>query len=360
MKNLKNNNGVTLLELVVAVAILALLGTAIVGIMGSNTAVFRKNKADIGVQMSAEETYNKLQEDIMQAEHIYIEGYATDSTISFPIDKIGGSFGEDVTAISLLKTNDITVMNLTGSNYETFINNFCKEPADDTDTRESRAQTYRSSITDKNKLENFNTLFQSLRYMDYNEATVYGRFLDYVSDNAESSEFGPSSCTAFDDASLKKEVAGKYKYKNIYITKAIVVIRVPVDTSYVSDTSKIMHYSVEKSGNPGDAVAKVTDTKNDYDYCICEYTFNKNTVTYTTQYYAMDKLNTDTASDKVFSNDLNWVNTNNVSELSGVCANIDGQNERIGLEVYFNDKNRVYNSKGLTYLRNSYVLHDAK
>lgn len=360
MKNLKNNNGVTLLELVVAVAILALLGTAIVGIMGSNTAIFRKNKADIGVQMSAEETYNKLEEDIMQAEHIYIEGYATDSNISFPSNKIGGTFSEDVTAISLLKTNDITVMNLTGSNYETFINNFCKEPADATDTREARANTYRSSLTDEAKIESFNTLFQSLRYMDYNEATVYGRFLDYVNANADSSVYGAASCTEFDDESLKKEVGGKFKYKNIYITKAIVVVRVPVDTEYVSDTSKIMHYDVEKAGNPGESVAATTETKNDYDYCICEYTFNKNIVSYTTQYYAMDKLNTNLASDQVFSKNLNWVDTNNVSELSGVCANIDGQNERIGLEVFFNDKNRVYNSKGMTYLRNSYVLHDAK
>jgi len=360
VKNLKNNNGVTLLELVVAVAILALLGTAIVGIMGSNTAIFRKNKADIGVQMSAEETYNKLQEDIMQAEHVYIEGYATDSTIPFPSNKIGDTFAEDVTAISLLKTNDITVLNLTGSGYETFINNLCKEPADATDTRQARANAYKNTLTDPDKIAGFERLFQSLRYMDYNEAAVYGKFLDYVNSNAESSAYGAASCTAFDDASLKKEVGGKWQYKNIYITKAILVVRVPVDTKYVSDTSKIMTYDVEKTGNPGESVATATDTKNDYDFCICEYTFNKNTVSYTTEYYAMDKLNTTGASDKVFSKNLNWVNTNNVNELTGVCANIDGSNERIGLEVFFNDKNRVYNSNGMTYLRNSYVLHDAK
>ncbi len=360
MKNLKNNNGVTLLELVVAVAILALLGTAIVGIMGSNTAIYRKNKADIGVQMSAEETYNKLEEDIMQAEHIYIEGYMTDSTIPFPSNKIGASFSEDVTAVSLLKTNDITLLNLTGSNYETFINSFCKEPVDDTDTREARATAYRNTLTDSKKIEAFDTLYQSLRYMDYNEASVYGKFLDYVKTNHESSAYGPASCTAFDDAELKKEVGGKFKYKNIYVTKVIAVIRVPVDTNYVDDTSKIMHYDVEHTGNPGDSVAAVTDTKDDYDFCICEYTFKENTVTYTNEYYAMEKLNTNTASDQIYSKNLNWVKTNNVSNLSGVCANIDGKNERIGLEVFFNEKNRTYNSNGITYRRNSYVLHDAK
>ena len=70
-----NNRGVTLVELVVALAILAMLMTAVIMMMSNNSVIYRKTKADINVQTTAQETYSALQDSIMQAKAIQIYGY---------------------------------------------------------------------------------------------------------------------------------------------------------------------------------------------------------------------------------------------------------------------------------------------
>ena len=70
-----NNRGMSLVELLVALAILAMLMTAVIMMMSNNTVVYRKTKADINVQTTAQETYNALQDSIMQAKDIFISGY---------------------------------------------------------------------------------------------------------------------------------------------------------------------------------------------------------------------------------------------------------------------------------------------
>ena len=75
--NKGNNRGISLVELLVALAILAMLMTAVIMMMSNNTVVYRKTKADINVQTTAQETYNALQDSIMQAKVIEITGYET-------------------------------------------------------------------------------------------------------------------------------------------------------------------------------------------------------------------------------------------------------------------------------------------
>ena len=75
--NKGNNRGISLVELLVALAILAMLMTAVIMMMSNNTVVYRKTKADINVQTTAQETYNALQDSIMQAKEIEITGYET-------------------------------------------------------------------------------------------------------------------------------------------------------------------------------------------------------------------------------------------------------------------------------------------
>lgn len=352
MKNLKNNSGITLLELVVAVAILALLGTAIIGIMGSNTSIFRKNKADLGVQTSAEETYNRLKEDIMQAKYVYIEGYATDDDVAFDRMKVGKDLsgeGYTFTPIKLLKTNDIYMIDLSSSHCETFADTYCGEAVV---SRNDTAELYSQSLGTADRAK-FETLFKSLKYMDSHEAKNYGKFLDYVTSHDDDTI---TSFTPYDSSSVCDKSGTTHKYSNIYITKLIVQYSVLPEDKYASDPSKFDKY--EYTYNNG--VATVTDSKNDNDYCICEYDFNKNEITYTNQFGNMDKRNTTGSSDKVYSKILNYAKVTDSLEVSAAYANIDGSQDSIGLYMYFDDKNRTYIADGMTYLRNSYVLHDAK
>jgi hypothetical protein len=52
---------------------MTLIGVALVGIMTSNTVAFRKTKSDLDVQNVAEDTFNKISNDIMQAKAVYIK-----------------------------------------------------------------------------------------------------------------------------------------------------------------------------------------------------------------------------------------------------------------------------------------------
>ena len=67
-----NNRGVTLVELVIALAVLSMLLVAVIMMMSNNSVIYRKTKADINVQTVAQETFNTLQDSIMQAKEIFI------------------------------------------------------------------------------------------------------------------------------------------------------------------------------------------------------------------------------------------------------------------------------------------------
>ena len=70
-----NNRGISLIELIIALAVLAMLMTAVIMMMSNNTVIYRKTKADINIQTTAQETFNTLQDSIMQAKEIEISGY---------------------------------------------------------------------------------------------------------------------------------------------------------------------------------------------------------------------------------------------------------------------------------------------
>ena len=81
MKDRVNNKGFTLVELVVSIAVMALLAIAVGVLMSNNSIIFRKTKAEIRTQTVAEETYNDMSEMIMQAKSVKLTGY-TDSDSS--------------------------------------------------------------------------------------------------------------------------------------------------------------------------------------------------------------------------------------------------------------------------------------
>ncbi len=95
-KKTKSNNGFTLIELVIAIAMLAFIMTAVSALMGSSVLSFRKNKANISIQNSAQSAYDKLSDTIMQAKRVVIIGYQCSADVDFdnakPGDAAGGTF----------------------------------------------------------------------------------------------------------------------------------------------------------------------------------------------------------------------------------------------------------------------------
>lgn len=83
MRNTIKNKGFTMVELIISLAILAMVTVAIVGVMTSQTSIFRKSKKDLEVQTTASETYEKINDAVMQAKYIYIEGYTSSSRYIF-------------------------------------------------------------------------------------------------------------------------------------------------------------------------------------------------------------------------------------------------------------------------------------
>ena len=78
MNKINNDRGISLIEIVIALAIMSLLMTAVVSLMSSNTIVFRKTKSDIEVQNQAESTFNTIADSVHSAKAIYAEGYILD------------------------------------------------------------------------------------------------------------------------------------------------------------------------------------------------------------------------------------------------------------------------------------------
>ena len=95
-KKIKSNNGFTLIELVIALAMLAFIMTAVSALMGSSVLSFRKSKANISIQNSAQSAYDKLSDVIMQSKRVVIYGYQSSADVDFdnakPGDAAGGTF----------------------------------------------------------------------------------------------------------------------------------------------------------------------------------------------------------------------------------------------------------------------------
>ena len=78
----KQNKGFTLIELIIAIAMLAFLMTAVSAFMVSGIVNFKKAKADVRVHNSAQENYDLVSDAIMEAKDIYLFGYISgDNTL---------------------------------------------------------------------------------------------------------------------------------------------------------------------------------------------------------------------------------------------------------------------------------------
>ena len=324
------NKGFTIVELVVSVAILALLIVAISGIMFSNNIIFKKTKADVNVQEVALDSYNKFSNDMMQARNIYIEGYSSDDEITFKASKPGYTdTAVDVsTSVGCYMRGSDVELRASKPATKTYLE-FITDEAGYT---EDELKKHRDDLNklDTAKLKSFNTYYEKIRYMDDEDKELYASYQAYVDSNKSA-----GAITSFDTLKTTDYAhSPAHTYKNVYVTKMIIQYYVPMDNKYKTTTS--------------------TDA---YDTCFVTYVFDKNEMKITTKYENMTKLN---ATESVYTNCLNYAVSKNGKEVPGVLARIDGENDSIELSMYFAKNSMSYTSSGISSMRNSYVLHDAK
>ncbi|MCR5225663.1 MAG: prepilin-type N-terminal cleavage/methylation domain-containing protein [Eubacterium sp.] len=333
-----NNKGFTLVELVVAFAILALIATGIVGIMSSNSVLFRKTKKDINISTSAQESYNKITEDLMQAKYVYIEGYTANTDISFPKTE-PGSTTATLTGVQILRASDINLINDSSAvgTLSTFMSTMSTSP-----------DAARTAVGDD---DSFDSYYQTFRYMSATEKEEYERFLTSI----PTGTYSP-----FTSASFKEEniTTGDITYHNVYVSKIIIMYAVPLKPEYVPSSLEASAKELIDLSNPGAG----TRWK-DNDFCIETIEFVNDKMYISDKYHYMTDINSSgsiTADNNIYASDINYVTTGSSNVIPGVVAKIDGENDSIMLDVYFAKYDMSYQNKGMTVIRNSYVLHDAK
>lgn len=310
-KKLNSNRGFTLIELIIAIAVLAFLMTAISSLMTSSLITNRKTQADIVVQTTAQETYNKITDALMQAKSVYILGYTYPDIPNFSKsgEAAGGSPSYFVAGLYDEKTYAVR----------------------DVVTGELKAD----ATKDRNK--------EAI----VNELSLYG-----ISSNVAEVKFF-------------HELAGQ----DIYIKKLVVVTSETLDINLVPSAVGAM------SGDEWDCVNAFTHLPvnvkrspsgagfSENDMVVNIFTFDKGNLYYEKEYALMtgknDKVSDWTDADVVrrnlFSNAISYVTTDD-EPLSGCVVSLNPDKGSLAVDLYFNDKNMTYTSLGMVNVRNSYVL----
>lgn len=100
-----NNKGFTLIELIIAMAILAMLMTSVCSLMGIGVFNYKKVKADVSLQSAAQDTYTRLNDSIMQSTDIVIEAWTSTNPLTF--SESGASVSDTVTLKYYVLNDDI-------------------------------------------------------------------------------------------------------------------------------------------------------------------------------------------------------------------------------------------------------------
>lgn len=313
-KILKSNRGFTLVELIIAMAILAFLMTAVSSLMGSSIFSFKKTKSDIKVQTSAQDTYNKISDSIMQATDIIIIGYyINEGDLNFVNNMETISYSPELKLF--VKNDDVKEYVL--DNLDLF--------------RES-------SLTEADVV-----MFSDIedgKQICVKELCVY-----------TSAPIDMNQVTGGDPTAETQSISNTFN-----------------GTVDVIKREK----EVEVKDSAG-VVLGTTSVYDRYDSVFNLYTFTDENIYYEKKYRYMDKLDdyiNNAASDideeyrkRIFNDALCYLNCDSGSDtvnLSGCIAEIDPETGSIGIDLHFNNKNMTYTTNGMMHPRNSYVLIDKK
>lgn len=309
-KKLNSNRGFTLIELIIAIAVLAFLMTAISSLMTSSLITNRKTQADIEVQTTAQETYNKITDALMQAKSIYVLGYTYPGTPDFskagesaggtPSYFVAGVYDEKTYAVRDVVTGELKVDATKDNNRQAIVN-----------------ALHQYGISANVAEVKF---FHELAGQD-----IYIKKLVIVTSETLDITQVPSATADGSD---------KWNCQNALTSQLVTVKRAPSGTGF-SENDTVINVFTFDEGNL---------------YYEKEYAFmtGKND-------QVSDWTDADAVRRNIFSNSISYVTTDD-EPLSGCVVSLNPDKGSLAVDLYFNDKNMTYTSLGMVNVRNSYVL----
>ena len=317
----KQNKGFTLVELIIALAVLAFLMTAVSSFMGSSLLNTRKAKSDLKVSASAQLIYNEISDCIMQATNVVVVGRTLgSSTIDFsePGKSLGGTVGDRVYFVCDKKAAE----NLLAYNDKYGVGS-------DINTAPTGNVVYFKDLTTSDKILIEELIIETSVPIDVSHLGL--------------------AVSNGDSLTLSNKITGKSVSAYAWETT-------PGNWSF--STKKEM--SGEASGQ------SVNDT------CVHRFVFDGKNLYYGKKYaFVMandDELKMSGAGENksthVFSDEMGYVtygsSSGNVTA-SGCIATINSKRGQMGVDLYFcgqlkNASNFTYDSLGLVNIRNSKVL----
>lgn len=311
----KSNSGFTLIELIIAMAMLAFVMTAVSSFMGSGVLGYKKAKADITVHNSAQETYNILVDNAMQANDIIIYGYTTQNASE---EIIFGNAGDDV--------------NVEVKDALTYY------------VRDTKQAEYIKNSAEYDSNDNF-VLYSSLPA----GTKIYAKKIII------------ESAVPFDPTYAHTSIPGKYKNEFLSYGGTEQYVTIVQEERELSDGSKVGVESVI-----GEKVYSENDTKRTI------FTFDGEKLYCETKYAYMTDLNDyytgnadDDMSRYLYSESFNYSTLKDdtgayAGTVSGCIVTVDANDGTFSFDLNFSDKNMTYNSQGMIMFRNSYVLRAKK
>lgn len=338
MKRLRNDKGISLIELVVALAILSMLMIAVMALMNNNTIIFRKAKSDLKVQSQAQEAYNRISDVIMQAKNIYVEGYTADSEIDFKSIKPG------TTPVNKAGT-PVTLTPVTAYSYYDGINMATEET--NLLSKQVVAGTTNPEKIYLKKLVVVSTVALDKSIVDYTGPHDIG---------TTGSKYYTVSGQGMTDAATNKITIGsvdiEQQDKAVNITSGV--------------PNLVIDYNLSNDHN-----VLVGDT----DRCIYTFYFDDGNIYMTTEYLYMFQLNSvkvnsdnpddwTTGAGRIteaqkeslkIAEGLNFGSAGS-TKAEGVVAAFDGNKNAVLLTLYFNDNNMTFTVDDLVSCQNSFVV----
>lgn len=316
MKKKKSfDSGYTLIELIIAMAILAFLMTAISSVMSTSVMSFKKAKADIAVHNGAQDTYNQLIDSFMQSNNVVIYGYMTTSST----DKLDFILSGEETDVSV-KSN---------ATY------FVKDEA----AKEAFKLT-----------------------PEYEDSSASWAFFDKV----------PSDVNIY----VKKIIVDVPVAIDMKYVPGAGPGVTNFTNSLTGDTVSITQNTKDVSNDPDNPDIKpVVDSLNRPVYNVNDtmrkiFTFDGKNMYYECKYAFQTKLNdyynsagnpvgsiTDNMRNYLYNDSLAYVVLQGTTDtITGCIINLTASQNAVEIKLEFNDKNMTYTSQGLVKIRNSYVL----
>lgn len=291
----KDNSGFTLIELIIAMAVLAFLMTAVGTLMGSSIASHKKQKAEIQVHTSAQETYNQLTDSIMQAREVVVIGYESGTAYDFSVP--GVDAGATPAIVCYVKSKEMK---------QFIIDN--------------------PSIYGTNGLGDSNIrLFTEFS----SDKTFYVKQLSIMNSV-------PLDVTAAPSAQSK---TGYYEIPDALSPGSAEIVKVEIATT-ASGLNALNKY---------DNVIKTYTFEGNNMYLEKKYSFMT----------SLNDTITGADKDPWLYNDgLSYVSTTGTgnADISACTLKVDAKNGAMGIELQFNNKNMTYTTQGMVNIRNSYVL----